>query len=501
MTDDAPYRPENEGPLASPAEIAADQAATPPMVAVAAPFATPEKLARARELVRTLAVAHTNAALYPTTHPLVAQSLSDLVESVSALGGFGFPEVTVNIYKGTLFVENQVFPEESVTYRKLIEDILAHGISAITFARDIKAEEVGVLVELLAEPRVTDIDAAKGYLEARTVSHITVAETSTLDESGDEERNREIRARARASYDSGVATMRDLEHRAKLGKVGEVGSLQRVVESLLDNLLQDPAAVLGLTAIKGHDDYTLNHAINVCILSLSLGSALGLSPDELRSLGLSSLLYDIGKVRIPEEILGKAGPLTADEWHVVKHHSEEGADLLKRLQLADKMPMIVAYEHHQRHDLMGYPDPAAGAEQHIFSKIVSVCDAYDAMTTLRPFRREIRPDKALAVLMQGRGKAYDPGVTKALVAMLGIYPMGAVVTLDDGSTAVVYRVNNDDLLHPRVKVLADPTGRWNETPEVIDLRVVDYHTGEAVRSITECVPAADAGVDDVWQYL
>ena len=108
----------------------------------------------------------------------------------------------------------------------------------------------------------------------------------------------------------------------------------------------------------------------------------------------------------------------------MKRHSEEGADLLKRLQLVDKMPMIVAYEHHQRHDLLGYPDDRAAQEQHLFSKIVAVCDAYDAMTTTRPFRREIRPDKALAVLMQGRGKAYDPSVTKALVAMLGIYPDG-----------------------------------------------------------------------------
>jgi hypothetical protein len=123
------------------------------------------------------------------------------------------------------------------------------------------------------------------------------------------------------------------------------------------------------------------------------------------------------------------------------------------------------------------------------------------MTTHRPFRREIRPDKALAVLMQGRGKAYDPGVTKALVAMLGIYPMGAVVILDDGSTAVVYRVNNDDLLHPRVKLLSDAEGRWLESPEILDLRLVDTREGAPLHRITECVPAADAGVDDVWQYL
>ena len=493
---DSPYRPENEGPLAGPAEIAAEAR----FVAVQAPFATPEKLELARDLVRTLAVADTNAALYPTSHPLVAQSLTDLVSAVRRLSHVGFEDITLNIYKKTVFVENQVFSEESATYSRLVDELLSHGISAVTFSSEITTSDIAAFVELLAEQRVVDIEAARDFLDARQAGSIVVAETTTLEDAGADERSREVRARARDSYDNGLSAMRDVESQAKLGKMLEVGPLQRVVESMLDNLLQDPAAVLGLTAIKGHDDYTLNHSINVCILSISLGSALGLAGEDLHSLGLAALLYDLGKVRVAEDVLMKSGPLTGDEWAQVKQHPEEGADLLKRLQLGDKMPMIVAFEHHQRHDLLGYPE-STGAEQHLFSKIVAVCDAYDAMTTQRPFRREIRPDKALAVLMQGRGKAYDPGVTKALVAMLGIYPMGAVVILDDRSTAVVYRVNNDDLLHPRVKVLADPAGRWLETPEVLDLRLVNPATGLAAHAIVECVPAVDAGVDDVWQYL
>lgn len=496
MTD-TPYRPENEGSLATPAQMAAE---TSGLVAVEAPFATPERLERARDMVRTLAVAHTNAALYPTSHPSVAQSLNDFVGALRALVGFGFDEVTINIYKGTIFVENQIFSEESVTYAKLVEELLARGISAVTFTSMTTPEETGILVELILADGVTDIEDARSFLEGRGVSSISVAETTTLEDSTAEQRNREVRARARESYDAGLSATRDVEMQAKLGRALEVGPLQKVVESMLDNLLQDPAAVLGLTAIKGHDDYTLNHSINVCILAISLGAQLGLDKDEVRSLGLAGLLYDIGKVRIPEEILTKAGPLTAEEWALVKRHSEEGADLLKRLQLADKMPMIVAFEHHQRHDLLGYPE-ASGAEQHIFSKIVAVCDAYDAMTTTRPFRREIRPDKALAVLMQGRGKAYEPTITKALVAMLGIYPMGAILKLDDGSTAVVYRVNNDDLLHPRVKVLMDAVGRWLEQPEVVDLRLIDTHTGQPLHSVDCCISSSEAGVDDVWQYL
>ncbi|MRR13261.1 HD-GYP domain-containing protein, partial [bacterium] len=301
--------------------------------------------------------------------------------------------------------------------------------------------------------------------------------------------------------DAGVSLMRDVETQAKLGKVFEVEPLQHMVSALLDTLFKDPAAILGLTAIKSHDDYTLNHSLNVCILSISLGASLGLDSETLKSLGLSALLYDLGKVRIPEDILNKEGPLTADEWQIVKSHTTEGADLLKRIQLVDQMPMVVAYEHHQRHDLQGYPAAAEPQEQHLFSKVVALCDAYDAMTTRRPFRREIRPDKALAVLMQGRNKAYDPSVTKALVAMLGIYPMGAVVTLDDKSTAIVFRVNRDDLLRPRVKRVIDSEGRWLQKPETVDLRLINPETGTFDRTIDECIPAADAGIDDVWQYL
>ncbi len=482
--------------LESPEEIAAEIASSGK-----APFSSAELLAKAKELVRALAVSHTNAGLYPTTHPLVAQSMSELVAAVDSLRSEGFSDVTVNIYKGTLFVENQVFPEESMTYRKTIEDLLARGISALTFLQSFSVSDATVLIEVLSDDSITDIETAHLAMERRGVTGIDIAETTALEDAGHDEKGRENKARAKKTYDTGIEAMRDVETQVKLGKVFETEPLQHLVSGLLDNLFRDPAAVLGLTAIKGHDDYTLNHSINVCILSLSVGATIGLDAESLRSLGLSALLYDLGKVRIPEDILNKQGPLTTDEWHVVKSHAAEGADLLKRIQLVDQMPMVVAYEHHQRHDLQGYPEPPGGQGQHLYSKIVALCDAYDAMTTRRPFRREIRPDKALAVLMQGRGKAYDPNLTKSLVTMLGIYPMGAVVRLDDSVTAVVFRVNNDDLLHPRVKVLADSAGRWYEEPEVLDLRVVDPETGLFVHSIDECIPAAEAGIDDVWQYL
>lgn len=497
MSDDMSANEESrEEHLQTPEEIASMTASS-----AKAPFSGLKKLERAKELVRSIAVAQTNRSLYPPSHPLVGQSITDFIAAVAGVIDLGFEEVTLNVYKGTLFVENHVMPEESLTYRKLIEDMLGRGISAVTMSEEFSAKDASALVEVLSADDVKDIHTAQAFLDSKGALGVLVAETTTLEENAEEERTAENKAAAKKAYDAGIAAMRDIETQVKLGKVFEVGPLQHVVSNLLDNLFRDPAAVLGLTAIKSHDDYTLNHSINVCIMGLSFGHSLGLDADSLRSLGLSALLYDLGKVRVPEDILGKQGPLTSDEWQVVKSHTTEGADLLKRIQIVDQMPMIVAYEHHQRHDMQGYPEPTSEGEQHLFSKIVALCDAYDAMTTRRPFRREIRPDKALAVLMQGRGKAYDPGLTKAFVALLGIYPMGAIVRLNDQRTAVVFRINRDDLLRPRVKVLMDAAGRWVEQPEVVDLRLMDPESGTYVCSIGECLPAADAGVDDVWQYL
>jgi HD-GYP domain-containing protein (c-di-GMP phosphodiesterase class II) len=472
----------------------------PPMPADV-PAATAARFDQARELVRAVAVAANNAALYPASHPLVEEASSGLVTAVDDALGRGGDEVTINLFKSTLFVEDHVLPDESVTYARLVEDLLSRGISAVTFTRGFGREDARALMDVVTADGVQTVEAAREVAERAGATHLVLSETAQREDPGAAEARRAAKAAARAEYDRGVEAMRDVETRIKLGKAFEVAPLEEVVSGLLDKLFQDPAAILGLTAIKGHDDYTLGHAINVCILALSLGASLQLGRGQLESLGLSALLYDIGKVRIPEEILTKRGPLSAEEWEIVKGHAVAGADLLANLQITDRMPMVVAYEHHLRHDLQGYPSGPGAGEQHLFSRVVAICDAYDAMTTRRPFRREIRPDKAIAVVMQGRGKAYDPQLTKSFVALLGIYPMGAVVKLDEGSTAVVFRVNGDDLLRPKVKLLADPEGRWAEDPEVVDLRLMNPRTGTYEASIVECVPALDAGVEAVWEYL
>ena len=195
--------------LESPEEIASVTRS-----ASRAPFAAARSLDKARELARSLAIAQNNAALYPPSHPLVAQATEDLVASVAALVDLGFDEVTVNVYKATLFVENQVLPEESVTYRRLVEDLTARGVSAITFGRDLTLTDAATAVRLLNDPDVEDIEDAEAFLDRYGVTSVTVAETTALDETVREAEARENKARGRESYDAGIELIRDLDMQA-----------------------------------------------------------------------------------------------------------------------------------------------------------------------------------------------------------------------------------------------------------------------------------------------
>ena len=232
----------------------AEEMATLAAPATRAPFATPKRLEKARDLARALAVAQNNAALYPASHPLAVQSIQDLTAAVAAIFEIGFEDVTINVYKATLFIENQVLPEESVTYRKLVVDLLARGISAVTFGPGFGEAAAAAVTELLNTPDIASIEQSTAFLRHRGAASVAVAETTDLDDSVREEEERENKARGRETYDRGIELMRDVETQAKLGKVFEVEPLQHMVSSLLDTLFKDPAAILGLTAIKGHDE-------------------------------------------------------------------------------------------------------------------------------------------------------------------------------------------------------------------------------------------------------
>ncbi|HEX9920808.1 MAG TPA: HD-GYP domain-containing protein, partial [Candidatus Methylomirabilis sp.] len=258
-------------------------------------------------------------------------------------------------------------------------------------------------------------------------------------------------------------------------------------QSLVDLILSEDLFILGLTSIKNYDDYTANHSVNVSILATALGSRLGYTKSQLFKLGMAAFFHDIGKVRIPEELINKPTALEKDEFKIVALHPYYGVLPLMRLKGLNDLvlqSMIASFEHHLNYDLSGYPPLSKKRKLTLFSRIIRIADSFDAMTTARVYRpNPFLPDQALAIMMDEGGKGYDPLLLKVFVNTIGIYPRGTLLLFGSGEVGIVVEVSpHPEFLHlPRVELLRDAKGNRVEG-EIIDL-ASEAERRQIVRSV------------------
>ncbi|MFN3479164.1 MAG: HD-GYP domain-containing protein, partial [Thermodesulfovibrionales bacterium] len=268
------------------------------------------------------------------------------------------------------------------------------------------------------------------------------------------------------SFTKGVIT------KIKSGEKVSIKKAKRVVESMVDMILQEEELLLGMTAIKDYDEYTYHHSVNVSILSVALGQRLGLSRKALTELGLVALFHDIGKIEVPPEILNKPTNFNDDEWRVIQKHPLWGVRAVLKLKGLDNTSIrtaIVAFEHHLNYDLSGYPKITRPLNLDFYSRIVSLADQYDAMTSSRVYSRiPMAPDKALSVMMERAGTQLDPLLFKFFINMIGVYPIGTLVLLDTKELGLVYGANPVFQDRPRVLIIIDSNGQRVSGP-IVDL--------------------------------
>ncbi len=199
--------------------------------------------------------------------------------------------------------------------------------------------------------------------------------------------------------------------------LARVRSLVRT-KRLNDQLVNVENIILALaTAIEAKDTYTEGHVDRVASYALSLGGETGLAPWELQLLRKAAILHDVGKIGVNESVLLKPGPLSADEFNHVKSHTVIGERICRPLQ-QDRLILEVIRHHHERYDGKGYPDGLAGEDIPIAARIMAVVDAYDALTSDRPYRNRLSQERALQILKQEAGKQFDPKIATAFVSML-----------------------------------------------------------------------------------
>jgi HD-GYP domain-containing protein (c-di-GMP phosphodiesterase class II) len=430
------------------------------------------------QFVRAVAGVIRSIKMYPVENAVVQNALEELRVLTSRLLD-AETELEVRGAGEFLFVNRtrlRLDLDNYAAFSSLLSAWRAAGVGAVRILASPSARDWTVLlsyfsagVSMPPEDRFTQLHTR---LEQ---SGITVFELSPPSEGEGDSETPEAKEAAKRTYAQGVAVTRDVINSVRLGQSPNVKKIKRVVQGLVDQILNDETSLIGLTTIRDYDDYTFAHSVNVCIFSVSLGRRLGFSRLQLYDLGLAALFHDIGKSRVPLEVLNSPDALSDEEWRMIASHPWLGVLALFQLREQQEHPyraMIVAYEHHMKRDLTGYPRSLRTKELSIFSKIVAVADGFDAATSRRIYQSEpLTPAAVLQEMRDNPRRGMEPMIVKAFVNLLGIYPVGTLVVLDTFELAIVHAVNPlpDMLSRPIVRIVSDDRGNLQHPGENFDL--------------------------------
>ena len=448
--------------------------------------------------------------LYPLEHSAVQKTLAELAqiaEDMRAEEG----ELEFRISGEFIFINEtrlRLDLSNYATFGHILTLCKAAGIGAIHVAPRGTAKDWSLLLSLLGgETKISPAERFTEIVDRLRQAGIEVFQLDAPAETAnDREFNEEAKAAANRTYSQSVALTKDVINSVRIGKTPSIRKIKRVVQGIVDQVLNEETSLIGLTAIRDYDEYTFTHSVNVCIFSIALGRRLGMTKLQLYELGLAALMHDIGKSRVPIDVLQKSGELTEEEWKWMAAHPWLGVLVLFQFRRQqDELSyraMTVCHEHHMKIDLTGYPKAIRPRQVSVLSKIVTIADGYDAATSRRVYKtEELAPSAVLEEMRDNPRRGLDPVLVKAFINLLGIYPVGTLVVLDTFELAIVSAANPNPeaLSRPVVKIISDPQGNAIRPPLVVDLAIPEAG-GQFSRTIIKTADPDRYGVT-VGDYL
>ncbi|UCE65964.1 MAG: HD domain-containing protein [Candidatus Zixiibacteriota bacterium] len=354
------------------------------------------------------------------------------------------------------------------------------GISGLTLTSGLDPRELDKFIFFMTgfesgENREENYDAIKSRLIELGIENIIPSRYSQeAEEPEDADKYRAIRAKAKKTFFSAVSVVHNTMNQAKSQNSVNIAKTKRVVQQLIDVIIEDESALMEMTALRSFDDYTYVHSVNVCVLSLILGHNLGLDRKRLSNLGVGALIHDIGKTKLPIDLVNKPDSYDEYDWELMRRHPIYGVKFLLKTRSVEETTAratSAVYEHHISYDGAGYPQLLKKRIPTLFARIVAVADTYNAMSSGRVYHRKKNlPDEVITNMANRAGSSFDPILLKVFINALGIYPVGTVVALSSNQVGIVTRSNPKDPENPKVKIVADESGLLElDQVKVIDL--------------------------------
>jgi putative nucleotidyltransferase with HDIG domain len=440
----------------------------------------------ADELVRRLAAGLRSAELYAPNHPLVQRSTTALV---TACGTYlrDASAVVVGFIGDDVVVNDTRLGRGSASLTGFVRGLRDREIEKITFHNGVTPDEIKTFLAVLADRRSKD--AVDDRLAAKGVRRVAIGRLAIEDTPTDVG----IEA-ARRVYGTAVNEAQMLWEQAQAGDKPDPNTARKIIDSLANIVTQDRTSLMALTALKKYDNYTFTHMVNVASLAMAQARALNLEGPLLREFGFAALMHDIGKVNTPLEVLNKPGKLTNEEFKVMKQHVIDGAHILRRTPEMPALAPIVAFEHHLKQDLSGYPENIGHRQLNLCTMIVSIADVFDALRSNRPYREGLATARIKSIMGEKDNPAFNQVLLRRFVNLMGMFPIGTIARLNTGEVGVVTAEHPEDPFRPQVKILFDARGDRIEDPFLANTWERDSR-GEFPRAVVESVDPDSVELD------
>jgi HD-GYP domain-containing protein (c-di-GMP phosphodiesterase class II) len=446
-----------------------------------------------RTFLVTLYTSLRSLKLYPLENSQVQKSLDDLTTSVGTLLDRE-KEIELRVTGEFIFVNAtrlRLDLDNYASFSHVLGILKAVGVGLIRAVEGADRRDWTTLLSLLLAVSARDATVNRFFELTTKLNEAGVTRLSVeppFESEASEEEEERAKEQAKRTYQRSVAVTKEVINSVRMGRTASVKKVKRAVQAIVDQVLSAESSLVGLTTLRDYDDYTFTHSVNVCIFAVALGRKIGLTKLQLYDLGMAALFHDVGKSRVPLEVLNKDGSLDEEEWRIMTAHPWLGVLTLFGMRGYGEVPyrsMIGAYEHHMKTDLTGYPKSLRPRDISIFSKIIAVADGFDAATSRRTYQTTpIQPDAVLKEMLDNPKRGYDQILVKAFINLIGVYPVGTLIILDTYELALVTAANpNPEFVHrPIARIVSDASGTVTYPGYVADLSEQDGG-GNFLRSI------------------